>query len=102
MFWLNWDDTEYVDEDVETGEEYEYYVVAYDKAGNRSSKSIKQNVKISGEKSPDPSVDLPESPDKPQAGKSDFNLQKVSKSTIKLYTLDDDFNVIAMVQNYYK
>ncbi|NLP00412.1 MAG: trypsin-like serine protease [Clostridiaceae bacterium] len=90
------DDTEYVDEDVETGEEYEYYVVAYDKAGNRSSKSIKQNVKISGEKSPDPSVDLPESPDKPQAGKSDFNLQKVSKSTIKLYTLDDDFNVIAM------
>ena len=42
-------DTEYVDKDVESGEEYEYYVVAYDKAGNRSSKSVKQNVKVSGE-----------------------------------------------------
>ena len=86
------DDTEYEDKDVESGEEYEYYVVAYDKAGNRSSKSIKQNVKIDGEKPQDPT----ETPNKPQAGKNDFNLQKISKSTIKLYILDDDFNVIAM------
>lgn len=89
-------DTEYKDKDVESGEEYEYYVVAYDKAGNRSSKSIKQNVKIAGEQPPDPSQNPPETPDKPQAGNNDFNLQKLSKSTIKLYTLDNDFNVIAM------
>lgn len=90
------DDTEYEDENVESGEEYEYYVVAYDKAGNRSSKSIKQNVKIDGEKPQDPSQDPPETPEKPQAGTNDFNLQKISKSTIKLYTLDNEFNVIAM------
>lgn len=90
------DDTEYVDKEVESGEEYEYYVVAYDKAGNRSSKSIKQNVKIAGEKPLDPSQDPPKGSDTPQAGKNDFNLQKISKSTIKLYTLDDNFNVIAM------
>jgi S1-C subfamily serine protease len=81
--------TEYKDTDVEIGEEYEYYVVAYDEAGNRSSKSIKQTVKIEGEKSQ-------ETPENPQAGTSGFNMQKLSKSTIKLYTLDDEFNVIAM------
>ncbi|MGI6124908.1 MAG: trypsin-like peptidase domain-containing protein [Acetivibrionales bacterium] len=81
--------TEYKDTDVEIGEEYEYYVVAYDEAGNRSSKSIKQMVKIEEEKSQ-------ETPENPQAGTSGFNMQKLSKSTIKLYTLDDEFNVIAM------
>lgn len=81
--------TEYKDTNVEIGEEYEYYVVAYDEAGNRSSKSIKQMVKIEGEKSQ-------ETPENPQAGTSGFNMQKLSKSTIKLYTLDDEFNVIAM------
>ncbi|NLL68407.1 MAG: trypsin-like serine protease [Clostridiaceae bacterium] len=81
--------TEYKDTDVEIGEEYEYYVVAYDEAGNRSSKSIKQTVKIEEEKSQ-------ETPENPQAGTSGFNMQKLSKSTIKLYTLDDEFNVIAM------
>lgn len=86
-------DTEYVDKDVESGEEYEYYVVAYDKAGNRSSKSVKQNVKVSGEKS---AQDPQGTPADPQAGNKGFNLQKISKSTIKLYTLDDNFNVIAM------
>lgn len=88
-------DTEYEDDEVEVGEEYEYYVVAYDEAGNRSSKSIKQNVKIADENPLDPSQDPP-TLEKPQQGKSEFNLQKISKSTIKLYTLDDDFNVIAM------
>ena len=86
-------DTEYKDKEVVSGEEYEYYVVAYDRAGNRSSKSIKQNVRITGEKPIDPTQDPPEAP---KAGKNDYNLQKISKSTIKLYTLDDDFNVIAM------
>ncbi|HOK43032.1 MAG TPA: hypothetical protein PLD49_05150, partial [Thermoclostridium caenicola] len=40
------DDTEYDDYDVTPGKQYEYYVVAYDKAGNRSSKSVRQTVKI--------------------------------------------------------
>ncbi|NLX64305.1 MAG: trypsin-like serine protease [Clostridiaceae bacterium] len=92
-------ETEYEDRDVEIGGEYEYYVVAYDKAGNRSPKSIKQSVTISGEKSPQNQQE-PQAqqgtPDAPQAGQSEFNLKKISKSTIKLYTLDDNFNVIAM------
>ncbi|NLE24049.1 MAG: trypsin-like serine protease [Clostridiaceae bacterium] len=86
-------DTEYKDKEVESGEEYEYYVVAYDKAGNRSSKSIKQNVKITDEKPIDPTQEPPEAP---IPDKKDYSLQKISKSTIKLYTLDDEFNVIAM------
>jgi len=89
-------ETEYEDRDVEIGGEYEYYVVAYDKAGNRSSKSIKQSVIISGEKQSQGSEEQPGTPAAPQAGQGDFNLKKISKSTIKLYTLDDDFNVIAM------
>jgi len=89
-------ETEYEDRDVETGKEYEYYVVAYDKAGNRSSKSIKQKVAISGEKLPPEPQEPQRTPTDPKAGQSDFNLKKISKSTIKLYTLDDDFNVIAM------
>ena len=40
------DDTEYDDTNVVPGEQYEYYVVAYDKAGNKSSKSVRQTVKI--------------------------------------------------------
>lgn len=78
--------TQYVDVEVSPGEEYEYYVIAYDEAGNRSSKSVKQNVKVTGEK---PEISAP---GKPEA----LNIQKLSKSTIKLYTLDDNFNVIAM------
>jgi len=89
-------ETEYEDRDVEIGGEYEYYVVAYDKAGNRSSKSIKQKVAISGEKLPQDPQEPQGTPDTPQAGQGNFNMKKISKSTIKLYTLDDDFNVIAM------
>ncbi len=78
--------TKYEDKEVIPGEEYEYYVVAYDEAGNRSSKSVKQNVKI---------VDSTVEPQDPGPTAS-INIQKLSRSTIKLYTLDDDFNVIAM------
>ncbi|MGI6084454.1 MAG: trypsin-like peptidase domain-containing protein, partial [Acetivibrionales bacterium] len=91
--------TEYKDDEVEIGEEYEYYVVAYDEAGNRSSKSVKQVVKIDGEQQQDPQHEpqgTPETPDKPQAGKNGLNLQKVSKSTVKTYILDDDFNIMGM------
>lgn len=86
--------TKYEDKEVTPGEEYEYYVVAYDEAGNRSSKSVKQNVKIK-----DSTAVVPENPDAPQnpgVNNTGISIQKLSRSTIKLYTLDDDFNVIAM------
>ena len=40
------EETQYDDTDVVPGEQYEYYVVAYDKAGNKSSKSVRQTVKV--------------------------------------------------------
>ncbi len=78
--------TEYKDEDVKSGEEYEYYVVAYDDAGNRSSKSVKQRVKVTDQVAADPKGDP----------KSALNIQKLSRSTIKLYMLDNDLNIIGM------
>ncbi|MCX7773953.1 MAG: trypsin-like peptidase domain-containing protein, partial [Clostridia bacterium] len=77
--------TEYKDTEVKEGKEYEYYVVAYDEAGNRSSKSVKQRVKV---------ADSSTSTDGPTNSKLD--MQKLSRSTIKLYTLDNDLNIIAM------
>lgn len=86
--------TKYEDEEVTPGEEYEYYVVAYDVAGNRSSKSVKQNVKIKDSEVVTP--ENPETPQNPGANNTGINIQKLSRSTIKLYTIDNDFNVIAM------
>lgn len=90
--------TVYQDRDVVPGEEYEYYVVAFDKAGNRSSRSVRQNVKIEDPGSsvavgPDPQIT--ETPPNP-ANSSGINLQKISRSTVKLYALDDYFNIISM------
>ncbi len=80
-------DTKYLDKEVTAGKEYEYYVVAYDEAGNRSSKSVRQRVKVPEETQEPPITD-------PKQGS--ISIQKLSQSTIKLYTLDDDFNVVAM------
>jgi S1-C subfamily serine protease len=93
--------TEYKDEDVEPGEEYEYYVVAYDKSGNRSSRSVKQNVSVNGSVAAAPEVpDEPQATDAPEEpatnSKSGISIQKLSRSTVKLYTLDDNFYIIAM------
>lgn len=77
--------TEYKDKDIKIGSEYEYYVVALDEAGNRSSKSVKQRVKVSDD----------DENQKVQNNK-ELNIQKLSRSTIKLYTLDNDLNIIAM------
>lgn len=93
--------TEYEDKDVVPGEEYEYYVVAYDKAGNRSSKSVKQSVKVSdsgASVSGDPKdPQASGTPQNPGTGRNQgINIQKLSRSTVKLYTVDDSFNVIAM------
>lgn len=82
--------TEHVDKDVTPGIEYEYYVVAYDEAGNRSSKSVKQRVKV-----PDETKE-PVTPEDPGQKQGSINIQKLSQSTVKLYTLDDDLNVVAM------
>ena len=78
------DKIEYIDNDVAAGE-YEYYVVAYDLTGNRSAKSVKQKVKISDEPG---SESLNQN--------ANLDIQELSKSTVKLYTLDDDLNIIAM------
>jgi len=89
-------ETEYVDRDVFPGEEHEYYIVAYDRAGNRSSKSIKQSVKIPDDAalfSPSPS---PASTPVQENHTDSSNIQKIARSTIKLYTLDDYFNIIAV------
>lgn len=81
------DKTEYDDKEVVPGEQYEYYVVAYDKAGNKSSKSVRQTVKI-GTDSPEPSVEPKVGPGQIENGK---DLNKLAKSTVRLYVLDDDF-----------
>ena len=93
--------TEYKDDDVEPGDEYEYYVVAYDKAGNRSSRSVKQNVKVTGYVASEPGDPIipqnSETPEEPgTSSKTGINIQKLSRSTVKLYALDDNFNVISM------
>ncbi|HPU22180.1 MAG TPA: trypsin-like peptidase domain-containing protein [Thermoclostridium caenicola] len=75
------DDTEYDDYDVTPGKQYEYYVVAYDKAGNRSSKSVRQTVKID---------DASETVEPVQTDDV-IDLNKLAKSTVRLYILDDDF-----------
>ena len=86
------DSTQYTDRDVSLGEEYEYYVVAYDRAGNRSSKSIKQSVKMKdGEDAPSTS-----STTTTPGEQGKLSIQKIARSTVKLYTLDNNFNVIAM------
>lgn len=79
----NVEDTEYDDYDVVPGNQYEYYVVAYDKAGNRSSKSVRQTVKIDEE--------TPEEPAEPVSAENVTDLNKLAKSTVRLYILDDDF-----------
>jgi len=96
--------TVYQDSDVVPGEEYEYYVVAFDKAGNRSSRSVRQNVKIDvsgpsiaiGPNDPNNTNPPVETPPGPGSNSSGINLQKLSRSTVKLYALDDYFNVISM------
>jgi len=89
------EDTEYDDRDVAPGQQYEYYVVAYDKAGNKSSKSVRQTVKIdegpiqakaTTEPTPEPSG--PAGPSQPEGTK---DLNRLAKSTVRLYALDDDF-----------
>lgn len=86
------DTTEYKDSAVTAGEDYEYYVVAFDETGNRSSKSAKQQVKINGEMLSKMSL-LAEQKAEPQNSR---DIQKISKSTVKLYTLDDELNIVAM------
>lgn len=85
--------TQYKDEEIVLEEEYEYYVVAYDEAGNRSSKSLKQNVRVT-----DGKVETSNADNTPEnlEGKAGINIQRLARSTIKLYTLDDEFYVIAM------
>lgn len=78
--------TQYTDKDVEVGRQYVYYVVAYDEAGNKSSKSVKQNVTIKDDQQPDPG---------PSSGRTaSIDLYQIAKSTVRLYVLDDDFYII--------
>ena len=92
------EDTEYKDKDVKTGDKYEYYVVAYDEAGNRSSKSAKQTVTVNEDaKIASGDVDTPDdnaSPDNPKDNGAKQDLNKLAKSTVRLYMLDDDYNCI--------
>lgn len=83
-------DTQYTDKEIVAGLEYEYYVVAYDEAGNRSSKSVKQKVKIPEESA------ASEPAAQPGQAQERVNIQKLSQSTVKLYILDDDFNIVGM------
>jgi S1-C subfamily serine protease len=88
------DYTEYKDRNVREGESYEYYVIAFDKAGNKSSKSAKQTVAVGGDVVvPDGPNNTPEPgmPGKPE----NTDLNRLAKSTVRLYILDDDFNCIA-------
>ncbi|MGI6049271.1 MAG: trypsin-like peptidase domain-containing protein [Acetivibrionales bacterium] len=94
---VNTESTQYTDKDVSAGEEYEYYVVAYDRAGNRSSKSVKQNVRIAdGEDITTISPSSPALTGTPEDPVTELSIQKLARSTVKLYTLDNNFNVIAM------
>ncbi|MGI6621914.1 MAG: trypsin-like serine protease [Clostridiaceae bacterium] len=93
--------TEYKDEEVTLGEEYEYYVVAYDKAGNRSSRSVKQKIRINESEAVVPeNPNTPQNTDIPQDpgtnSNAGINIKKLSRSTVKLYTLDNDYNVVSM------
>jgi len=74
--------TQYTDEDVEVGQQYVYYVVAYDEAGNKSSKSVKQSVTIEDDQKPGPG---------PTAS---IDLYQIAKSTVRLYVLDDDYYIL--------
>lgn len=80
------DQTEYDDTAVAPGEQYEYYVVAYDKAGNRSSKSVRQTVKIDEE-----SPETPTEPTEPLQIDNEKDLNRLAKSTVRLYILDDNY-----------
>lgn len=92
------EDTEYKDKDVKVGSTYEYYVVAYDKAGNRSSKSAKQTVTVDEQaQTASGNVETPQdngSVDTPQDTGTKNDLNKLAKSTVRLYMLDDDYNCI--------
>lgn len=79
--------TQYTDKDVKEGKQYEYYVVAYDEAGNKSNKSVKQRVTV---KAADQ-----EANNDPGSSKGKLDMTKLSKSTIKVFTLDNDYINIA-------
>ncbi len=94
------DDTEYDDRDVAPGEQYEYYVIAYDKAGNKSSKSVRQTVKIDAEpieaKATPESTPEPDQPARPSQPEGTRDMNRLAKSTVRLYVLDDDFICIGI------
>lgn len=88
------EETQYDDTDVVPGEQYEYYVVAYDKAGNKSSKSVRQTVKVdegSIEAKVTPEPEQPSKPVEPSQPEGTRDMNRLAKSTVRLYVLDDDF-----------
>jgi S1-C subfamily serine protease len=83
------DDTEYDDTNVVPGEQYEYYVVAYDKAGNKSSKSVRHTVKI--DDGSFKTVETPGEPANPADPGNVKDMNRLAKSTVRLYILDDEY-----------
>ena len=75
--------TEYTDRGIKKGEEYTYEVVAVDAAGNQSERSAPQYVDTTGAAAADVL---------PAAGK--LNIQDLSKSTVKVYIVDDEYNIV--------
>lgn len=74
--------TQYTDKEIEVGQQYVYYVVAYDEAGNKSSKSVKQSVSVEDDQQPGPGTT------------GSIDLYQIAKSTVRLYVLDDDFYIM--------
>lgn len=105
--------TEYLDKEVEGGQEYEYSVLAVDEAGNKSDRSPAVKVTAGSQsaratdatkESTEPNAtdktkpgetSEPEPTAGPSAADGKLDILKLSKSSVKIYIIDDDYNIIA-------
>lgn len=83
--------TEYIDEDVKAGEEYLYEVLAVDDDGNKSDRSAGQTVKVTANVASGGPTD---NPTNSPTAKNKLDIMKLSKSSVKVYIIDDDFNTV--------
>jgi len=86
--------TEYVDKGITEGAKYAYEVVALDAAGNESDRSAAQYVTV-----PDASGRTDGNSDAggnagAEAVGGPLNIQEISKSTVKIYIIDNDYNIV--------